>query len=389
MPLSWQDCSEIVCGKVIKGQYSINAVRPDIFFPPYCDIIKAIKTGTTEVEDLIEIIGLSPVQAALDSIRDINGLGDANWVSLLEKTYASYDAGQKLEKAGRKLQRGEEIDWAIIKQYEQRALEGIGGDFVPLSNVQGGEVPFIETGWEALDTHLGGIPSVGLIVVGGNPGIGKTTFMLKLASKFAEKHANKNVAIFTLEMVLGEIAMRMREVEKLSANVESRILLNDYPVSPEEAINKAATIGDLGLICIDFADLMIKGDNSESAMAHIYRTLMLGAKQLHCPIVLIAQLIKYTGGLPKPRHLRYTKLAEALAWMILMLYDPATDFQSEEKTNSELPILDNAAFILAWKVRGGFRKHLDEAPGAIQLNFRGDKGWGDKKSRWFSLKKVA
>lgn len=389
MPLNWQDASEIVCGKVIKGEYSSNAVRPEIFMPPYDDIIKTIKAGTIEIEDLIEICGLAPVQSALDAIRDINGLGDANWVSLLERSYAQYEAGTKMEKMGRKLQRGEEIDWGQLKVYEQKALEGIGGDFVPLSKVEGTEVPFIPSGWEIIDEHLGGLPEVGLIVVGGQPGVGKTTFMAKLSQKFAKQHETKKVVIFSLEMIVNELAMRFRDVDKLPKHIEDRILLNDYPVSPEEAINKAATVDNLGMVCVDFADLMIKGDNSEAAMAHIYRTLMLGAKQLHCPIVLIAQLIKYTGGLPKPRHLRYTKLAEALAWMILMLYDPATDWNSDEDTkDADLPNTPGAAFILCYKVRGGFRKHLDDAPGAIMAKFNGSRGWGDSKSRWFSLKKV-
>jgi hypothetical protein len=38
-------------------------------------------------------------------------------------------------------------------------------------------------------------------------------------------------------------------------------------------------------------------------------------------------------------------------------------------------------------VRGGFRKHLDASPGAIQIPFRGDKGWSNKEGRWYSLAK--
>lgn len=389
MPLSWQDTSEIVCGKVIKGEYSINAVRPDIFFPPYCDIIKAIKAGTTEIEDLIEIIGLSPIQAALDSIKDINGLGEANWVKLLERTYASYTAGQHLEKFGRRLQKGDEVDWSTLEQYKQRALEGIGGDFIPLSKVEPKELPFIKTGWKILDDHLGGVPEVGLILVGGEPGSGKTTFMGKLAPKFAEEHPGKKVAIFSIEMILSELAMRFNEVGNIPDEVKERILLNDYPVSADELINKAATIDGLGMICVDFLDMMIR-ESSEQEYSKIYLTLANGAKRLHVPIVVIVQLVKYAGGIPKKKHLRYTRMAEAFPAMILMLYDPSTSWSSEEdKESDELPIQAGTAFIIAWKVRGGFRAHLDEAPGAIQASFRGDVGWGSERSKWHSLKKVS
>jgi len=32
---------------------------------------------------------------------------------------------------------------------------------------------------------------------------------------------------------------------------------------------------------------------------------------------------------------------------------------------------ENAAYIIAWKVRGGFRKHPDDSPGAILTPFKG------------------
>lgn len=391
MPLSWNDCSEIVCGKVIKGECSPNAVRPDIFFPPYGDIIKAIKAGTTEIEDLIEIIGLSPVQSALEAIKNINGLGEADWVKLLERTYAAYDAGQKFEKFGKRLQRGEDVDWSILRQYEQKALEGVGGDFVPLSKVVAKELPFIPSGWDAIDQHLNGLPEVGLIVVGGEPGVGKTTMLAKLAQKFAALHTDKNVAVFSIEMVLSELAMRFNEVERMPEDVTNRILLNDFPVSADELINKAATIDNLGLICVDFIDMMIR-ENSEAEYSKAYLTLANASKRLHCPIVVVAQLVKYSGGLPKKKHLRYSRMAEAFPSMILMLYDPSTAWSSDEdKEEGELPNASGRAYILCWKVRGGFRQHLEDAPGAIQLSFRGDKGWGGdgKASRWFSLKKVS
>jgi hypothetical protein len=45
--------------------------------------------------------------------------------------------------------------------------------------------------------------------------------------------------------------------------------------------------------------------------------------------------------------------------------------------------------MITWKVRGGFREHVNDCPGAVQIPFRGDKGWSDKEGRWFSLKKYS
>ena len=85
-----------------------------------------------------------------------------------------------------------------------------------------------------------------------------------------------------------------------------------------------------------------------------------------------------------------TGMAEALSWMILMLYDPSSNWvASEDKSSEILPAIDGVAYIIAWKVRGGFRVHADDCPGAIAVPFKGSRGWHPKQSKWFSLKKLA
>lgn len=389
---TWADASEVVAGLILQNRLSINSVHPELFFGEYKNLIQHMKNGVVEPEDLIMKSGLSPFNAALDAAKSLNGAGEiADWIAILEQSAVGYDVGRKLEKLGRNFQNGDEVDWPQVKSLLARSQEGISTDFKPLSEVEGGEVKFIPSGWLPFDTHIGGFPEAGLIVEAGNPGVGKTTNMIKFASKFAQTHTDKTVAVFSIEMLLKELAGRFREVTKLDKSIENRILLDDVPVSPEQAINKASTIDNLGLMIIDFADLMIKGDTTESAMAHIYRTLAIGAKQLRIPIILLAQLNRqYQGGIPRVRHIRYTSMAEALAWMIIMLYNPSNDFYADEDEAMEaLPIIEDRAYMVVWKVRGGFRKHKDDCPGAIQIPFRGDKGWSDKPGRWYSLKKYS
>jgi len=388
--MNWQDASEIVGGLVLTAKISKNSVTPNLFFPPYDEVVKYIKEGKT-VEDIILEVGITPVQASLDAVKSVNGLSKQNWVKILETSAQEYDAGVKLEKFARKLQQGDKVDWAGITSISKRAQLGTGGDFVPLSEIESGEVPFKLTGTKFIDEHLGGFPEVGQVIIAAAPGTGKTTLLAGIAAAWAKKWAKENVAIFTLEMIRKELAMRFREVNKLPLEVEQRILVNDNPVTPEEVISKASTIENLGIVFIDFADLLIAGETNESSMAHIYRTFMLGAKALGCPIVLLSQLNRtYTGGIPRPNAIRYTGLAEALAWMILMLYNPANDYFASEDCEDILPVVEGRAYVLAWKVRGGFRKHVNDAPGAIQVQYKGDKGWNiEYPGKWFSLKKVS
>lgn len=384
---TWLETSELVTGLLLENRISLTLVRPELFFPPYDSVIKEMKKGRTP-EELVEKCGFSLIQTAHTAVMGMNGLGESvNWIQLLEKTKSLYEAGQQLEKSSKKLLRGEDIEWSHITDIARKVQVGQAGDFIPLSEVERGEIPFISSGWDNIDKHLGGIPEVGMVLIGGDPGIGKTTGMGRFASCFVRKHTNKKVAVFSLEMILCELATRMDEVEQLSKDEQSRILLCETPLNADAIINKAATIEDLGLICVDFADLVVEED-TENAYAKMYRTFMFGAKQLHVPIIVLVQLLKNKSGLPRPIHLRYTKMAEAFAWMILMLYDPSKDWDNDEKQQI-LPVRAGAAYILCWKVRGGFRQHKDEAPGAIQLPFSGERGWSLDKSRWFSLKKIA
>jgi len=385
--MKWDETSQIIAGLAMAGKVSLTAIRSEILMPPFNEIIVQLKEGNNKPEHLIETIGFEPVQIAIAAEQSINGLGEiTNWLSLLENSHMMYSTGQQLEKISRKMIHGEAPDVGKIAHLMNQFKQGKTGR-VPLSEIEAGETPFVPTGWKPLDDHLMGIPEAGLTIVGGNPGVGKTSFMAKVASKFVKKHPNKRVGVYSLEMILIEVASRFREVEKLTNEQASRIEINESPLIASEIISDAAGIENLGLVIIDFADYLVRGEVSEPSMGAIYRELSTGAKQLHTPIMLLSQLSRsYKGGIPRPYHIRWTSLAEALGWMILMLYNPMEDFY-DEKDEEALPIQKGAAFICAWKVRGGFRLHPDDSPGAIMTGFKGKRGWYSDKSRWFSLKK--
>lgn len=390
MAITWESSSEIVAGLVIENKLAPHSVRHDLLFPPYDEIVKRMQEGECK-EELITKVGINPIQVALEASKSLNGLSSANWIEILERTAVAYDAGSKLEKFAKKLQKGEEVDWGNVQFISTRAQENIGGNFMPLSDIEAMEMPFKKTGMKAIDDHLGGFPIVGQVIVGAPPGTGKTSFLAGLGGCWVKQHPKENIAIFTLEMIAPELKMRFQEVNKLTKEQQDRIFINDEVfLSPEDVISKASTLENLGMVGVDFADLLISGETTESAMAHIYRTFMLGAKKLGCPIVLLGQLNRnYAGGLPRPNNIRYTGLAEALGWMILMLYNPSKDWFSSENNDEELlPPVSNKAYIIAWKCRGGFRKHKEDSPGAIQLGFKGSIGWHTNGAgRWFSLAK--
>jgi hypothetical protein len=387
MALTWLEHSEVVFGLILSNKLSLTAVRPEQFHVPYNDGVKLLKDGIAK-EDIVKEIGIDAYQTAVHAVEAVNGASNLKWAEMLEKSSIYYDAGARLEKFSKKLQRGEDIDWSQITYIANKAQTNISSGLVPMNEVEGKEVPFIPTGWRVFDEHIGGFPEVGLVIIGGNPGAGKTYSMTKFAAGFVKEHTNKRVALFELEQESCEIRDRINKTENLSAEELSRIVITDEPLGLEQILSKCAVIENLGVILIDYVDYLVRGETTEPVMSGIYRTAVLGSKQLHCPIVLYAQLTGYEEGIPKPRHIRWTRLAHGLTWMLCMVYNPSTDehnFSSNE--DEHLPATPNTAYMIVWKVKGGFRKHLEDSPGAIAIPFRGDKGWSSTKGKWFSLKK--
>ena len=209
MSLSHMDVCEIVVGLILEKRLSLNSVRAEIFHGEYKNLIKYMKEGMLEPEDLIKKVGLDPFQSAVEASKTINGAGDmADWTRILEESALAYDAGAKLEKMARRWQMGESPDWAKAREIVSKGEGGISTDYVPLADIDSGKVKFIKSGWLPFDTHIGGLPEAGLIVEGGNPGVGKTSNMIKFANCFAKEHTDKIVAISSIEMLLKEVAGR-------------------------------------------------------------------------------------------------------------------------------------------------------------------------------------
>ena len=395
MPATLIEVSEIVSGLVITGKISPNAVKTDLLFSPYNDLIKMYKAGITEPEELIERAGLATFQAATESIVHLNGLSEADWLAILDNTAMKHSTGIVMERLGKKLQKGDDVDPTEVRKIANQFGKGRSGRFT-LAEGETGEVPFIKTGFSPVDRHLGGFPEAGLIVIGGDSGVGKTTFMRDFSKAFVKEHKEKKVAIYSLEMFKEEIVGKYRESGKMNEEDESRIEMNCDALGIHDIFADAAGIDDLGLIMIDFIDMLIPGEATTGKYSEVYLACHYGAKQLHVPVVLFSQFIKsYQGGVPRPYHLAWTNMSKILAWVQLMLYRPAEDYYAEDDNKKDkelLPIIPDVGYIIAWKIRGGFRQHEFESPGAIQLPFDGKMGWGimsdgrTTSGKWFSLK---
>lgn len=387
MPEDHLSTSEIVAGLVLNKRISKEMVRPEIFASPYDSVIRLWKQGDYETYDeLIGQIGLMPIQSALQAASSVNG-AKIDWLTVLEKASIRSDLALQFDKHAKKLRRGEDIDAPnLISQLNK--LNKVETKVQTLHSITEEVDSFILTGWKAIDDHLCGIPKIGLVVIGAPPKTGKTTSLIKLSVSFIRKYPDKKVLLFSFEMPAGEYKRRIHDLNiahPLTEEEENRILVCETIMGVDEMMNVAAGYAqeNIGMVGIDFVDFMVQDVMDEQKMTHCYMGCATLAKQLSIPVILLSQLNGYyQGGLPRPVHLRFTRMAEALSWMVLMLYNPSQDYF--EKKSTELPTTLGKAYVIAWLIRGGFQNHLENSPGAIQINWSGKNGWGDR-GNWRTL----
>lgn len=238
------------------------------------------------------------------------------------------------------------------------------------------------TGFSELDKILVGLGPGDLVLVGARPGMGKTSFVMNIATTAAKK-TKKSVAVFSLEMSCEQLVTRMLSSEALidSYNMRSGNLSNDEWNKLAEAAGSLSecdiliddTSGitvtgmkaklrrekNLGLVVIDYLQLMQgdrRNENRVQEVSEISRSLKLLAKELHVPVITCAQLSRApearAGNMPQLSDLRDSGAIEQDADIVMFLYRP--EYYKEngaEKKQEE--VKQNYAEVIVAKNRHG------------------------------------
>jgi len=184
----------------------------------------------------------------------------------------------------------------------------------------GADVTGVPSGFRDLDRITSGFQEGNLVVIAARPSMGKSALGLGVAANLAVRK-NVPVALFTLEMSKSEVTQRLMCSE---AKVESQRLrsgklsADDWPrltaacdklakapiyvddtgsITMMEIRSKARRLKgkrpDLGLIIVDYMQLMTSGMSAENRVqevSQISRSLKVLARDLDVPIVALSQL---------------------------------------------------------------------------------------------------
>lgn len=221
----------------------------------------------------------------------------------------------------------------------------------------------ISTGFKAIDDITDGLQKKNLIYLAARPSMGKTALAMNIATNIAKK---EQVAIFSLEMSKEELLKRMvlseahiphkrikdmkdHEWKKLTtaANVlyNSKIHIYDRNnLKVPEMISMCRKLkkdNGLGLIVIDYLQLMPLKGNRYEGMTNLSIALKGMAKELDCPLIVLSQLNRKLDERKNKRpimsDLRESGQIEQDADVIMFLYrDEYYDSDTNDKGIAEV-----------------------------------------------------
>ena len=253
-----------------------------------------------------------------------------------------------------------------------------------------GSLRGVRTGYRDLDNMTAGLQKSDLIILAARPAMGKTTLVTNLAYNVATIEKNP-VLFFSLEMSKEQLVDRMladasgvdswnirtgnlsdEDFAKLSEAMgemaEAPIYIDDTPgLSVLEMRTKARRIAhenQLGLIIVDYLQLMQANGNRVQEVSEISRGLKLIARELNVPLIALSQLSRSvesrTPPIPQLADLRESGSIEQDADIVSFIYRPG--YYEPDNPEVQQNITD---LIIA--------KHRNGPVGKVQLYFHPER----------------
>lgn len=198
-------------------------------------------------------------------------------------------------------------EWQTFVEQQSLSVKGKLGlntsEPVPIHQATEDNVSRLSTGLVELDRVLGGglVPGA-VILVGGEPGIGKSTLMLHILSAIGKK--DLDVLYMSGEESIGQIKMRASRLDSVNEHI---FLATENRV---EAIIEMTQKMQPALLAVDSIQTLISAEigsapGSVTQVRESAYRLQEFAKQKNVPIILVGHVTK-DGGLAGPKVLEHT-----------------------------------------------------------------------------------
>ena len=195
---------------------------------------------------------------------------------------------------------------ALSKEQQEFLKESskkpISSQAIPIIDIKQDKIDRFSSYDRELDLVLGGgIVKGSLVLIGGSPGVGKSTLLLKIASNIAK--SGKNVLYVSGEESLGQIKLR---ADRLDANSENLFMLSEILL---ETIMIELESKKYDLLIIDsiqtiYSEKVPSAPGSVSQVREITFSLMRYAKQKELATFIIGHITK-EGSIAGPRVLEH------------------------------------------------------------------------------------
>jgi DNA repair protein RadA/Sms len=200
--------------------------------------------------------------------------------------------------------------WNTLEETRDAEVESAPSRFAPLagtaniqrlSDVQAQEMPRLATGVGEFDRVLGGGLVAGAVVlIGGDPGIGKSTLLLQALAAMSQ---NARVLYVTGEESAQQVALRAKRLDLSSSEVD---LLPEIrlEVIESQLTTRTPAVAVIDSIQTVYSGALSSAPGSVSQVRECAAQLTRLAKQTGVPIVLIGHVTK-DGALAGPRVLEH------------------------------------------------------------------------------------
>lgn len=339
---------------------------------------------------LDKVGGISYIASLVDNVPAVSNV--ENYIKIVEEKSVIRNLIKTANEIIRNSYSGTEDVDALVEQAEKRIFDVVQErnsrsyasireilinvfDEIEEISKSGQSISGLESGFIDLDAKTSGLNKSALLIVAARPAMGKSAFVLNIAS-YVARHQKTPVMIFNLEMSKEEVTKRIlcAESEVDSTKVKNATLesedwlklgeasgrLSDMPIYIDDTpgltsaelrakCRKAKLEKNIGLVIIDYLQLMESKNKSSSRqqeVSEISRSLKILAKELNIPVIALSQLSRATESRtdhrPMLSDLRESGSIEQDADIVMFLHrEDYYDANTEKKNVAEVIIAKN------------------------------------------------